>query len=63
MFYICGMARNKVYLGTPFDIVPVNVYDIKNRQIIFTGSQKAAAKFIGTTPKNICSALNRITNG
>jgi len=51
------MSRIKNIAGEHFDIVTVNVYDIKTKQIIFTGSQTDAAKFIGTSNSNIYFSL------
>ncbi len=48
---------NKVYLGTPFATVPVNVYDIITKEIVFAGSQNDAAVFIGTCSSRISMAL------
>jgi len=47
----------KVSLGTPFETVNINVYDIKDKRIVFTGSQSDAANFIGTTASNISASL------
>ena len=51
--------RLKNISETHFETVPVNVYDIENKQIVFTGSQTDAAKFTGTTVKNLGMALSR----
>lgn len=37
----------------PFETVQVNVYDIKTKRIIFTGSQRDASIFMGVTPNNM----------
>lgn len=43
----------------PFATVVVNVYDIKTKKIIFSGSKRGAAKFIGTSTQNIDGAIKR----
>ena len=40
-----------------FEHVPVNVYDIKTKEIVFTGSQTDAAKFIGVPKNYLCYYL------
>jgi hypothetical protein len=41
------MSQLKNISGVHFEHVPVNVYDIKTKEIVFTGSQIDAANFIG----------------
>ena len=50
--------RLKNISETHFETIPVNVYDIVTKQIVFTGSQTDAAKFIGTTLKNLNRSLS-----
>lgn len=42
--------------------VPVNVYDIKTKEIVFSGSQCAAARFLNVPVSNLSSALIRKWN-
>jgi len=50
---------SKVFLGDPFEITPVNVYDKFTKQIVFTGSQIDAALFIGTSKENVNYSVRR----
>jgi plasmid maintenance system antidote protein VapI len=48
-----------------FEHVPVNVYDIITKQIVFNGSQKEAANFLGIRLGGVSSCLknkSRIKN-
>lgn len=48
--------RNNI-LRNCFEEVPINVYDITTKKIVFSGSQIDAAKFIGTSIQNVNLSL------
>jgi phosphopantetheine adenylyltransferase len=47
----------KTYLGDLFDQVAVNVFDKESKKIVFTGSQRDTAVYIGASAQNITGAL------
>lgn len=48
---------HKVNLGEIFEQVQVNVFDVTNKKIVFSGGQIDAANFIGTSKSNLHNAL------
>ena len=48
---------HKVNLGEIFSKVEVNVFNVHEKKIVFSGGQIEAARFIGTTKTNLSNAL------
>ena len=51
------MQIKRNVLRNCFEEVPINVYDFIKKELVFSGSQKEAARFIGTSAKNVNLSL------
>ena len=52
------MNGKRIYLSmNPFETTIVNVYEIETKKIVFTGSEKDVAKFLGIDAKSIPAAI------